>query len=213
MARLVVLILLRNSAIDWETWLRCIVLSTESKKAAVEGSGANATKYKEWFAVGDLLREAAVAARRTISLTPWTPTERRCCSLQCPYGGQTGEWAPRHVPRLHDRSERDRESIAKLWWKRQRQCAFANGIHCPEGFYGASDPQVLVTTWIADRVRHRGPYCPERYCVACSETCADRAKLAIQTMRLGTNCPDYGIVLGVDQLRLDGDVWNGFERL
>ena len=213
MARLVVLILLRNFAIDWETWLRCIVLSTESKKAAVEGSGANATKYKEWFAVGDLLREAAVAARRTISLTPWTPTERRCCSLQCPYGGQTGEWAPRHVPRLHDRSERDRESIAKLWWKRQRQCAFANGIHCPEGFYGASDPQVLVTTWIADRVRHRGPYCPERYCVACSETCADRAKLAIQTMRLGTNCPDYGIVLGVDQLRLDGDVWNGFERL
>ena len=213
MARLVVLILLHNSAIDWETWLRCIVVSTESKQAAVTGPSANARKYEEWLAVRDLLRKQAVEARRTISLKPWTPTERRCCSLQCPYGGKTGVWAPRHVPRLHDRSESDRESIAKLWWKRQHQCAFANGIHCPEGFYGASDPQVLVTTWIADRVRHRGPYCPERYCVACSETCADRAKLAIQTMRLGTNCPDYGIVLGVDQLRLDGDVWNGLERL
>ena len=189
-----------------KTWLRCLVTSRKIKDAAVGAICKHSLWYvqlpwEDWFHMQRHLRDAAMCARKTVSQKKWTEEEPLCASLDCRFGGKTGLWVPRHVPLRDDLSQCDASLVQNLWWKNRDE-------DLPKPHLCCANPQYGVKKWIRGALELTIHGNPTHMCyVVCCETCRDRVKKALDTIRLGDREHTVSsIVIGVEELVLSQDV-------
>ena len=187
-----------------KTWLRCLVTSRTIRDAAVGANCQHSLWYVQlpsvdWFNMKRHLRDAAMFARKTVSQKKWTEEEPLCALLDCRFGGKTGLWVPRHVPLRDDLCQCDLSLVQNLWWKNRDE-------DLPKSHTNCSDPQDKVKDWIRNTCVLTIDATQKCY-VVCCETCRDRVKKALDTIRLGDQEQPVGlVVIGVEELVLSHDV-------
>ena len=135
----------------------------------------------------DKMNEAAQIAQQLIFSEPWSPANPRCCSLYCcnRFNAQTGIWTPPHVFLPHETLDKVR--IAENLWWRNKQAA--------RGFYTTSMPPVKLTKLMRRDKSH------DVFYVACSESCLDDVKEALDTIHW-RNPLSLRLYVGVDKVWL-----------
>ena len=197
---------LDGDAMSRKTWLRCLVTSRTIRDAAVGANCEHSLWYvqlpsEDWFNMKRHLRDAAMFARKTVSQKKWTEEEPLCASLDCRFGGKTGLWIPRHVPLRDDLPQCDASPVQNLWWKNRDE-------DLPKPHLCCANPQYGVKKWIREALELPIHGNPTHMCyVVCCETCHDRVKKALDTIRLGDREHTVSsIVIGVEELVLSQDV-------